>query len=182
MKIHIIKHLSFIACTVIFFLSCNSKNSSKTAENVNKKVDTFSYAYKATYSSDVTVSSHAGYAQKVLTVWKMFERNRIDSMKQFFADTITYEDAAGNRFFGSSDDLLNLARKDIANLDSLRFDISMWQSLHVNDRNEDWVYIWAAERRYPKKGNADTTLIHEQWKIKDSRIVFFNQYKAKLIR
>jgi hypothetical protein len=60
------------------------------------------------------------------------------------------------------DSLLNFARLDVKILDSLRFDISMWQSLHVNDRNEDWVYIWAAERRYENGGKAYTSLIHEQ--------------------
>jgi len=173
--------LSVVTLIAILLFSCTSKNNAEAnaSDNADNKKDTFSYPYKATYSSDATVPSHPDYAQEVLTVWKNFESNRIDSIKKYFADTMTYENAEGMRFHGSSNDLLNLARKDIENLDSLRFDISMWQSLHVNNKNEDWVYIWAAERRYDKKGGADTTLIHEQWKIKDNKIIFFNQYKAK---
>jgi hypothetical protein len=167
----------------ILFLSCASKsNEIISANNVSNKTDTFSYPYKATYSSDVTIPSHPDYAHEVLTVWKEFESNQVDSIRQYFADTVIYENAEGARFRGSSNELLNLARKDIEGLDSLRFDISMWQSLHANDRNEDWVYIWAAERRYAKNGSADTTLIHEQWKIKDNKVVFFNQYKAKAVK
>jgi hypothetical protein len=172
------KKVLFANCLVVVFLSCNSNNHEDKTGNANNITDTFSYAYKATYSSDVTVPSHPDYAQEVLTVWKDFESNRIDSIKKYFADSLIYENAEGMRFHGRSDELLDLARKDIEDLDSLRFDISMWQSLHVNDKNEDWVFIWAAERRYPKKAKADTTLIHEQWKIKDGEIVFFNQYKA----
>jgi hypothetical protein len=179
MKKFKIKQLPFFACIVILFLSCNSKKSTGLTSNDNKIADTLSYAYKATYSADITVPSHPEYAQKVLTVWKMFETNQVDAMKQYYADTVTYEDASGYRFHGKSDDLLNFPRKDIEELDSLRFDISTWQSLHLNDRDEDWVYIWAAERRYPKKGNADTTLIHEQWQVKNGKVVFFNQYKSK---
>ena len=108
----------------------------------------------------------------------MFESNQIEAMKQFYADTVTYENSEGGRFYGSSAELLKLAGSDIVDLDSLRFDISMWQSVHINDKNEDWVYIWAAERRYRKQGKADTVLIHEQWKIQNNKISYFNQYKA----
>src|SRR6266540_3649785 len=148
--------LSVVTLIAILLFSCTSKNNAEAnaSDNADNKKDTFSYPYKATYSSDVTVPSHPDYAQEVLTVWKNFESNLIDSIKKYFADTMTYENAEGMRFHGSSNDLLNLARKDIENLDSLRFDISMWQSMHVNNKNE-------------------------QWKIKDNKIIFFNQYKAK---
>ena len=171
---------SFIACIIIFSLSCNSNNNSGSAVDTGKIKDTLTYTYKASYSSDLMAPSHPEYAQKVLTVWKMFETNQIEAMKPYYADTVTYEDASGYKFHGKKDSLLDFARKDIENLDSLRFDISMWQSLHINDRNEDWVYVWATERRYPKKGGiADTSLIHEQWKIVDGKVAYFNQYEAK---
>lgn len=159
-------------CITVSLSSCNSKN------NADKKIDTISYPYKATNSSDVTVPSHPEYAQLVLKVWKMFESKQIDSMKQYYADTVTYEPASGQRFYGSKNDLLSYAAKDVESLDSLRFDISTWQSVHLNDKKEDWVYIWAAERRYEKNGKADTSLIHEQWKIENNKITYFNQYIA----
>jgi hypothetical protein len=95
---------------------------------------------------------------------------------------VIYENSDGYYFHGPVDSLLNFARGDVKALDSLRFDISMWQSLHMNDRNEDWVYIWAAERRYEKGGKADTTLIHEQWKVENGKVSYFNQYKKRLSR
>jgi len=160
------------------FQACVSRtNADSTTE---KPTDPVSYAFKAAYSSDITVPSHPEYAQKVLAVWKLFETKQIDSLKRYYADTVTYE-AGGHRFHGPSDALLNFARQDVADLDSLRFDISMWQSLHINDRNEDWVYIWARERRYAKNGKADTSMIHEQWKIENEKVSYFNQYSAKPI-
>ncbi|MDP4263372.1 MAG: hypothetical protein Q8941_12670 [Bacteroidota bacterium] len=173
------KQIISAAAIAIALLSCNTKSDDKKDD---KTTGVTTYPYKATYSSDVTIPADGGYARKVLTVWKMFETNAIDSMKQYFADTVTYDPSEGRRFNGKKEDLLNYARKDIAELDSLRFDISMWQSLHVNDKNEDWVYIWAAERRYNKNGKADTSLIHEQWKIQNNKICYFNQYQAKPAR
>ena len=173
------KQILFIASISISLLSCNTKKDIDAAEKNTKTPDTAIYAYKATYSSDVSIPSDPRIAQMVLTVWKMFENKQIDSLKKYYADTVTYDNSTGFHFHGSSDELLNYAKKDVESLDSLRFDISMWQSLHVNDRNEDWIYIWAAERRYEKNGKADTTLIHEQWKIENNKISYFNQYTAK---
>jgi hypothetical protein len=166
------------ALFILFLLSCNSKNDTDSTGNKSQTIEKLSYPYKAAYSSDIVVPSHPDYVQKVLTVWKMFETGNIDSMKQYYADTVIYDPAKGQRFYGKVADLLSFAKKDIDGLDSLRFDLSSWQGVHVADKNEDWVYIWAAERRYPKKGNADTTLIHEQWKIENRKIVYFNQYTA----
>ena len=73
-----------------------------------------------------------------------------------------------------------IAKQDIDGLDSMRFDIVMWQSAHINDRNEDWVNIWSRERRYPKKGvKADTVLMQENWRVKNGKVVAFDQYLAK---
>jgi hypothetical protein len=145
------------------------------------KKDILSFPYKATYSSEVVAGKHPEYAQKVLTVWKNFETGNVAVMKNYYADTVTYDAASGYRFHGRTEDLLNMARKGNEGLDSLRFDISMWQCVHLADRNEDWVYIWSTERRYPKTGKADTSFMHEQWKIEKGKITYFNQYEATSI-
>jgi len=176
------KQIIGVASIIFFLFACNTKNNTGIADKTSKPGDTLTYAYKATYSSDITVPSHPEYGQLVLTVWKLFESKQIDSMKKYYADTVTYNNSSGFHFYGSSDELLNYARKDVEGSDSLRFDISMWQSLHLNDKNEDWVYIWAVERRYGKDGKADTSLIHEQWKVENGKVSYFNQYTAKPAR
>jgi hypothetical protein len=118
----------------------------------------------------------------VLTVWKLFESNQVDALKPYFADTVTYDNAEGARYHGPSDGLLAIAKDEVGKLDSLRFDISLWQSAHSNDRNEDWVQIWARERHYPKKGIPDTVMMQENWMVKNGKVVYFNQYKAKVLK
>jgi hypothetical protein len=170
--------LLFSLPSILF--SCNTTPATETAPNPATPADTLSYAYKASYSSDFNVTANPVNAQKVLKVWKMFETADIQAMKPYYADTVTYEDASGMRFHGPTEKLLAYAQQDIAGLDSMRFDISAWQSSHSNDRNEDWVSIWSAERRYPKKGHPDTVLMQENWKVKGGLVVYFNQYLAKL--
>jgi len=165
---------TFILLIAGFLSACSSKNKPGYA------TDTLKYPYKASYSSDITVPGNPVNAQKVLTVWKMFESNNIQGMKPYYADTVTYNAADGTHFHGPIDKLLAYAKQDIDGLDSMRFDILMWQSAHINDKNEDLVSIWSRERRYPKKGGKpDTVLMQENWQVKDGKVVAFDQYTAK---
>ncbi|HMH22144.1 MAG TPA: nuclear transport factor 2 family protein [Puia sp.] len=175
------KKLLYFSLINLMLAGCNSNTGTTATAPADQHVpDTLSYLFKASYSSDITVPSNPRYAQKVLQVWKMFETAQIEAMKPYFADTVTYDDASGMHFHGPAASLLAFAKKDIENLDSMRFDISMWQSAHSNDRNEDWINIWSTERRYPKKGMPDTVLMQENWKVKEGLVVYFNQYLAKL--
>ena len=171
------RNLFFAVSIAILLVACDTKPTESTA-NVQIK-DTLSYAFKATYSSDITVPGNPVNAQKVLQVWRMFSTMDIQAMKPYFADTVTYNDASGIHFYGPPEQLLAYAKKDVDGLDSMRFDISMWQSAHINDKNEDWVNIWSTERRYPKNGKPDTVLMQENWQVKNGKVVLFNQYLAK---
>ena len=160
--------------------ACNSNPNVATTAAAAPPKDTLTYEYKATYSSDITVPGNPVNAQRVLQVWKMFETGSIQAMKPYFADSVRYDDASGMHFYGPTDKLLAFAKSDIDGLDSMRFDIVMWQSAHVNDKNEDVVSIWSHERRYPKGGGkADTVLMQENWKVKDGKVVGFDQYTAR---
>jgi hypothetical protein len=161
--------------------ACQTKTGTTLPADSMPAKDTLNYAYKATYSSDITVPGSPLNAQKVLQVWKMFETIQIQEMKPYFADSVKYDDASGMHFYGPVEKLLGYAKSDIEGLDSMRFDIIMWQSAHINDKNEDWVNIWSLERRYPKNGaKADTVRMQENWKVKDGKIIAFDQYTAKM--
>ncbi len=142
-----------IACTIsVTMMACQSNERDKKEEKISDvpAKDTFSYPYKASYSSDISVPGRKEYALLTLKVWKYFEQKQIDSLNAYFADTITYHDANGMNFHSTKAKLIELAKKDVEGLDSLRFDMTAWQASHINDKNEDWVNIWAVERVYPK--------------------------------
>src|SRR5450432_1299986 len=104
---------------ISFLVSCDTNSPEKSINAGPGIRDTLSYPYKAIYSSDLVVPSHPENAQKVLTVWKMYENNQIDAMKPYYADTVTYDDANGNHYYGPSGALLELAKKEMEKLDSL---------------------------------------------------------------
>ena len=168
------------AVFMLMLVACHSGSTNDVTSTTQTPVkDTLTYAYKASYSSDITVPGDPVNAQRVLQVWKLFETAQTAAMKPYFADTVGYDDAGGLHFHGSTDQLLAFAKKDIDQLDSMRFDIILWQSAHVNDRNEDWVSIWSRERRYPHNAKPDTVLMQENWQVKQGKVVYFNQYTAK---
>jgi hypothetical protein len=170
------KKLLYLTAISVLIAACNTKSDTAGAP----VKDTLAYAYKASYSSNISVPGNPVNAQKVLQVWKMFETANIKAMKPYFADSVKYDDAHGMHFYGPTDKLLAFAKQGIDGLDSMRFDIVMWQSAHINDKNEDWVNIWAKERTYPKKGGkADTVLMQENWKVKNGKVVAFDEYLAK---
>jgi len=171
---------TIVVAICLLMVSCTTENKKDESSGVSMpQKDTLTYAFKPTYSSQISVPGDPLNAQKVLAVWKMFESGKIAAMRPYFADSVNYDDARGMHFHGSADTLLAYANGVIAQLDSLRFDITAWQSAHVNDKNEDWVNIWAVERRYPKNRKADTINIQENWRLKDGKIVYFDQYTAK---
>jgi membrane protease YdiL (CAAX protease family) len=89
------KQIFFAACAAAFVISFNSKKDPDTVAYTNSTKDTVSYPYKAIYSSDVIASSNNENLKKVLSIRKLFETNQIEAMKQYYADTVTYEDAGG---------------------------------------------------------------------------------------
>ena len=42
----------------------------------------------------------------------MYENKQMDSMKPYYADTVTYDDANGNHYYGPSKGLLDIAKKE----------------------------------------------------------------------
>jgi hypothetical protein len=116
------KCISLLFAAGCLFIACTT-DTAKTADTTPK--DTLTYAYHALYSSDITVPGDPVIAQRVLTVWKLFETAQIQAMKPYFADSVRYDDAHGMHFYGPTDTLLAYAKTDIDGLDSMRFDIVM---------------------------------------------------------
>lgn len=177
------KKILFVVVTAFVLVACNQNsaedNTSKSAPGKDS-ASKLSYAYTATYSSQVELGAHPEYAQNALQAWKLLEENKIDEIKQYFADTLTFESAEGWRFHGPTDSMLAMLKKQSASLDSLRVDIDVWQTAHLKDVNADYVNIWATERSYPKNGKPDTTRVNENWMVRDGKFVYINQYKSKV--
>src|SRR5476651_1611840 len=115
-KNHKVKNSVLYLAMAVMTASCTSGTKPEANPVTTPAKDTLTYAYKATYSSDITVPGNPLIGQKVLKIWKMFETMKIQEMKPYFADTVQYNDASGMHFHGSIMQLLSYAKKDVDGL------------------------------------------------------------------
>jgi hypothetical protein len=176
-----VKEVAFVALFLLFLISCalHDDNIRKVGTAHARALDNMNFPYKPSYSSDISVSDRSDYVLLTLRAWKLFEEKQFDSLFSFFADSVSYQDPDGISFHGPKEKLIEDIKKDAETLDSIRFDLISWLPSHINDKDEDWVSIWAVERIYPKIGKADTTWIQENWQIKKGKLAFFNQFRAR---
>jgi hypothetical protein len=169
----------FTIAIVLFMLSCSQNQSaSGTAGDSTQmaKADTTSYAYKAGYSSSFDIGKPEA-SKTVLAIWKSYENNKLADSKDLWSDSVTLQ-FENFTFHGSRDSAIAGGIADRAQFTSVIDSVDAWVPLHSNDRNADWVAVWAREFTVDKKGKKDTADIHEIWQLKDGKARFMSQYRS----
>ena len=168
----------FTIVIVLFMLSCNQNQSASANSDSTQmaKADTTSYAFKASYSSSFAIGKSEN-AKTVLAIWKAYQDNKLADTKDLWADSVTLQ-FENFTFRGIRDSALAGGVADRARFTSVTDSVDAWMPLHSNDRNEDWVAVWAREYTVDKKGKKDTADIHEIWMMKDGKARFMSQYRA----
>ena len=164
---------------VLFMLSCSQNQSASAPAGDSSqmaKADTTSYAYKAGYSSSFSVGKSED-AKTVLAIWKAYEENKLADTKNLWADSVTLQ-FENYTFRGTRDSAIAGGNADRSQFTSVIDSVDVWLPLHSNDRNEDWVAVWAREFTVDKKGKKDTADIHEIWSLRDGKVRFMSQYRT----
>lgn len=169
----------FTIVLVLFMLSCSqnqSASSTKSDSAQMAKADTLNYAYKAAYSSSFDIAKPEN-AKTVLAIWKSYEDNKLADTKSLWADSVTleFEDFT---FRGPRDSVVAGGIRDRSQYTSLVDSVDAWIPLHSNDKNADWVAVWAREYTTDKKGKKDTADIHEVWLLRDGKVAYMSQFRA----
>lgn len=169
----------FVIAIVLFMLSCSQNQSSSGANSDTTqmaKADTISYPYKAGYSSSFDIGK-PGTAKTVLAIWKAYETNKLADTKDLWADSVILQ-FENYTFRGIRDSAISGGIADRSQFTSVIDSVDAWLPLHSNDRNTDWVAVWAREFTVDKKGKKDTADIHEIWRLKDGKVNFMSQYRS----
>ena len=169
----------FAVTIILFMLSCSQNQSSSGAKadtTQMAKADTTSYAYKAGYSSSFDIGKPEG-AKTVLEIWKAYENNKLADTKNLWADTVTLQ-LENYTFHGSPDSAIAGGPADRSKFTSVIDSVDAWLPMHANDKNEDWVAVWAREFTVDKKGKKDTVDLHEVWLLKNGKARYMSQYRA----
>lgn len=170
---------ALFALTII--AACNNEKKDDKKEG-DKKESTatgsdISYPYKAEYS-DFKMGD-PNNAKTVLDFIKMWEDNKLDDMKNLLADSVMVFFNDGNTFMGTKDSLISTGKQFRASMSALKTRIDAFVPVHSNDKNEDYVLIWATDFMTDKAGKTDSLVNHAYFQVKDNKITMWGEYARK---
>lgn len=181
----------FLSCFAIYFLYACSSNSStesssadttataKTAETEKAPAPAISYPYTASYSSDFKMGD-PNHAKSLLDLYTLWDAGKIMEMRPHFADSVDLTFSDGTQIKGSADSVLKTVAQVRGEYKSITSKVQGWIPVHSNDKNEDWVLIWAREIRTSKKGKTDSSDLHEIWRSKNGKFDIVFQYNQAI--
>lgn len=170
---------NFIACACmgVLLLSCNNeKTETVVSADTAMTAKPLMLAYTPSYSSSFEVANPELAAPVVKGSWKDWENNTLDNMRDWVADTIIAFHS-DNTMVRGIDSLMARWKKGRADYTSVIDTIQAVTTLHSNDKNENWVLVWAKEINTKADGTKDTAFVQETWRInKDGKADMLLQY------
>ena len=174
------KFIAFIA--FVIFASCNSQTSTTpTDSGAAGKTDTskkeVTYPYAIGYSSQFEFSDPEK-SKMVLQLWKDFDNNTLDNVKDKFADSVLMK--FPDMVMHTTRDSAIASTKAYRNtLLSVTSTVDVVMSVKSTDKNDEWVLVWGNEIHTDKKNKTDTIALHEVWGLdKNGKINFMQQYMS----
>jgi hypothetical protein len=179
------KAMLFLAVAGIL-LACNT--DTKTAgttetSTTGESPDSASAAdlkmpYTATYSSNFKMGDQK-IAEKILTLFKTWDDNKLADGKSMFADSISFY-ANGWEFNGRLDSFMAISQKQRDNYKEIKTVVHAWIPTHSIDKNEDWALVWSTAYTTDTKGKVDSTSYQDTWRMnKDGKFDLMFSHEAK---
>jgi hypothetical protein len=169
------KKVLLVLTAAAMFTACNNekKEEAKTTEPAKAEVK---LPYVSSYSSSFEMGNPAYSAMIEQGSWKDWEKNSMDNMKSWVADTILVFQA-DNVMVKGADSLAARWKRGRANYTSVIDTVQAVIPTYSTDKKENWVLVWAKEINTDIKGKTDTVSIMETWRInKDGKADMLLQF------
>lgn len=164
--------LMLTAALSLLLFSCSEEPKPVSTEEVKvEKAPPVDLPYKATYSSDWSIGD-PNYTKIALDFYKALEADNIDSMSQYFEDSVQFKSYDNRTVMVSRDEMFRLVKKFRSKFTTLSEEFPAFVCLHSNDRNEDWVSLWINETGILLNGKADSTRYQENWRFRNSKVYY----------
>lgn len=174
--------LSFVVLGM--FISCNNESKpAEAAESKDKKeeakpAENIKMPYTADYSSQFTPGDQKN-SEKILTLFKQWDDNKLDDGKSMFADSVHFYTDKWE-FHGTKDSFMTVSKVDRNRYKSVKTVVQAWYPLHSVDKNEDWVLVWSTAYTTDDKGKSDSASYQDTWKVnKDGKFDVMYDYKLR---
>jgi hypothetical protein len=156
--------------------ACNNDTKVAGASDAKDVKPAPPMAYTATYSSSFEMGNPEYAAMILQGSWKDWEKNTMDNMKSWIADTIVAFHSDNSTVKGA-DSLIARWKRSRAKLTSVLDTVHAVMPVYSTDKKENWVLVWAQEISVDEKGKNDTTNLMETWRInKDGKADLLFQF------
>ena len=165
------------------FASCNSDTSTKSTSNDSTtKSDVgkteVSYQYPIGYSTKFEFIDPEK-SKMILGIWKDYDNNTLDNIKDQFADTVTMI-FPEMKIHAVRDSIIAAAKAGRNYYRSVTSNVDVVMAVKSTDKGGDWVLVWGDEIHTDQKNKTDTVALHEVWGLnKAGKIEFMQQYASK---
>ncbi|MEI9809283.1 MAG: hypothetical protein WDO16_16245 [Bacteroidota bacterium] len=154
----------------------NEKKTDSTAAETKIDKPTVPLPFTASYSSSFEIGNPAYSAMILQGSWKDWEKNTLDNMKSWVADTIVVFHSDDSMVQGA-DSLAARWKRGRAGYTSVIDTIDAVIPVYSTDKKENWVLVWATEINTDTKGKTDTVALMETWRInKDGKADLLLQF------
>ncbi|MEO6453811.1 MAG: hypothetical protein ABIN97_07070 [Ginsengibacter sp.] len=172
------KKMFLLLLGAAFFSACNNDTKSTTTTNEDSTAAQTAAAlpYVASYSSSFKMGNADYSAMIVQGSWKDWEKNTMDNMKSWVADTcVVFQ--SDHTMISGVDSIQAHWKRFRAGYTSVIDTLNAVVPLYSTDKNENWVLVWATEINTDAKGKVDTVGVMETWRInKDGKADLVYQY------
>ncbi len=146
---------------IICLLSCNGKQESIAEEKW--KTQNVYFPFAPIYSNNFE-KGDPKKAEMVLQVWRQYETGRVSQTGKYFADSIRFI-LPDQILIGKKDSILRLYENKRTGYSNMQCFIYSWMPVHVEDKNENMVFVWGLYDGTKLNGDRDYALVHEIWRF-----------------
>jgi hypothetical protein len=173
------KKMFLVLMGAALFSACNNDTkptAAATGGDSTAAKPAAALAYTPSYSSSFKMGNSDYSAMIVQGSWKDWEKNTMDNMKSWVADTVVAFQS-DNKMIRGADSLLANWKRGRAAYTSVIDTLNAVVPLYSTDKNQNWVLVWATEIDTDTKGKTDTVAMQETWRInKDGKADLVFQY------
>jgi hypothetical protein len=165
----------------IFIVSCNNNKPSaqpSTAADSSTKSQPAATEQASTLPPFVVFKNwemgDPGNSELILSTYKGWDSDSTGVMSTYFADTTRFDLPDGRRFTTTNNTIestLRKWRKNYKETSNIPFSLI---SLHNKDLDQQWVIAWTWNKWRNADGTKDSMLYCDNWRLKDSKIVYLN--------
>ncbi|SHN12235.1 nuclear transport factor 2 family protein [Chitinophaga sp. CF418] len=174
---------TFVSITFLILLVTACNNPGKKAESMSGD------SSKATMESSSDEANYPYTLDKPYKNWKPGDKKHTQTVLKMLKAWETKNAAECASYFGDSlelaldyyhkvvphDSLITMLEHSWADFASVNIKMDDWESVISDDKKDEWVTVWYKQTWTDKKGKMDSMAVVDDAKIKDGKIVIFDE-------